>query len=281
VATYDVRENKITDILRIPGISGNPSLHTSGVQVDTRHDRLSIISDAGAAFDTNGQNIAGDNWAIQYDLHNKKFDWRVNLTALTNGVYGGFQDVDHDAAGNLYVVGTYPSSIIKISVDGKTARPWYLNPNSNHNIRGYTGIAAFDHGNSFLVSDNTGGKVVRFNAHDPQGKPFHVPLQKGAEPIGTTLDDIYIPTLFKGTIVLISDNNLGTIVIRSKDGVWATAEKLGVIPNMDEAQGGSQTATVEMGGRIYASTEWFGDSATKERSNFTLYDITDDIIKLL
>ena len=40
--------------------------------------------------------------------------WRVNLTALSGGRYGGFNDVAHDGAGNTFVCGTFPSSIVKV-----------------------------------------------------------------------------------------------------------------------------------------------------------------------
>lgn len=55
--------------------------------------------------------------------------YKLNLTAITEGKYGAFQDVEQDPNGNVFVVGTYPSSILKVGKNGKELlRGMYLNP---------------------------------------------------------------------------------------------------------------------------------------------------------
>ncbi|KAK5988374.1 Trichothecene biosynthesis protein 14 [Cladobotryum mycophilum] len=284
VSTYDVRQKRVIDVITIPGISENPKFHVSGVQVDVARDLLSIVANAGTAFDTAGQDISGDNVLVQYDLHQQRIVWRQNLTAVTKGLYGGFQDVEHDTFGNTFVMGTFPSSIIKISTDGKTATPWFVETNTKTTVHGFSGIATHETGNFLLVADNEKGQILRFDTGAAKGTPELVVLQGGVEPIGKDLDCAYLPPLFRGTVLLVVDNALGVIVIRSKDGKWEKAEKLGAIANAYLNDGGLSTAVVELGGRIYVSTEFFGDTApahSLNRTQFPLYDITDEVKKLL
>ncbi|KAJ2969474.1 hypothetical protein NQ176_g8644 [Zarea fungicola] len=282
ISVYDAIQNHVTEVITLKGITNNPKIHVSGVQVDTRHDKLSIMANAGAAFDTSGADISGDNFLVQYDLRTKKIAWKRNLTSLSGGLYGGFQDIEHDAAGNCFVIGTFPSSIIKVSADGKTAVAWYVEGNTNQTVQGYSGVAAFDNGRNLLVIDNEYGQIFRFDTLATSGQPM--PVYTGAEPMGFHFDGAYLPTLYQGTVCLISDNEMGTIVLRSRDGEWKAAEKLGVVANAYGGQGGSATATVQIGSRIYVVTEFFTDQEPGHllnRTEFPLYDITDDVNKLL
>ncbi len=284
VSVYDAIENRVTEVITLPGITNVPAFHVSGVQVDTAHDKLTISANTGAAFDTAGVDISGTNLIVQYDLATRAVEWQQNLTAVSKGLYGGFQDMEHDAAGNSFVIGTYPSSIVKISADGKTAEPWIVASGTNSTVHGYTGIAAFNQRRNVLVTDGERGQVLRFDLAAARGEPVRVPLQDGAEPIGADLDGAYLPPLYKDTVLLVSDNTLGTIVVRSQDGQWESAERVGVVPNALGAVGGFATATVQIADRIYAVTEFFGDNAPGQslnRTAFPIYDITDDINTLL
>ncbi|KAF4337106.1 trichothecene biosynthesis [Fusarium beomiforme] len=86
---WDPSRGEIVHTFEAPGLSGNPLFHSSGVRVDTL-DRLSVVVNSGAAFDTGGQNIQGDNFLLKFDLVDKSLLWRANLTTATDGVYGGF-----------------------------------------------------------------------------------------------------------------------------------------------------------------------------------------------
>jgi hypothetical protein len=269
-----------------PGLSGNPLLHSSGVRVDPL-DRLSVVIDAGAAFDTGGQNIEGDNFLVKFDLVDKSLLWRANLTNATAGVYGGYQDSESDDAGNTFVLGTFPSSLIKVSADGKSIVPWYLVEPANHTIHGFSGIARKD--DTLLVTDNSDGQLYRFDIKASKGKPVHVPTSKdgssSAQPLGQGLDGLHLPSLYAGTVLLASDNNNGTVVLRSSNGKWKSAENLGTIPNPYLNQGGFTVASVQISDSIYAVTEFFGDAINGtlpgNRTAFPLRDITGEVETLL
>jgi len=61
------------------------------------------------------------------------------------GLYSGFSDTAHDADGNVFVVGTYPKSIVKIDAEGKSVEAWYPPPAeqpvivNDATVRGFSG----------------------------------------------------------------------------------------------------------------------------------------------
>ncbi|KAG7148228.1 hypothetical protein HYQ46_002904 [Verticillium longisporum] len=169
-----------------------------GVQVDPR-DRLFIVIDAGSSFDTGGQNISGDNFLVKYD-----------------GVYSGYQNVEHDELGNAFVLGTCSSSIIRANADGKQATPWCLATLPDHTVHGYSGIVNI--GKNLIVSDNTDGQLYKFNIRAQKGTPVRIPLSSGNGPIGLNLDGAYLPHCYSDRVLLISDNVNETYVLRSSDG---------------------------------------------------------------
>ncbi|RKK93679.1 hypothetical protein BFJ71_g9473 [Fusarium oxysporum] len=279
---WDPYRGEIVHTFEAPGLSGNPLLHSSGVRVDAL-DRLSVVIDAGAAFDTGGQNIQGDNLLVKFDLVDNSLLWRANLTNATGGVYGGFQDSESDDAGNTFVLGTFPSSLIKVSADGKSVVPWYLVEPANHTIHGFSGIAR--KGDTLFVTDNSDGQLYRFDIKASKGKPVHVPTSKDDKPLGQGLDGLHLPSLYAGTVLLVSDNTNGTVVLRSSNGKWKSAENLGIIPNPYLSQGGFTVASVQISDSIYAVTEFFGDAINGtlpgNRTSFPLRDITEEVETLL
>ncbi|KAK5996696.1 Trichothecene biosynthesis protein 14 [Cladobotryum mycophilum] len=257
VSAYDANKKIITDTMKMPGITGNPDFHTSGIRIDAPRDQLSIIVSGAQAWLTSGKNISGDNFLVKYDLKKNKVNWQYNLTTLGQGIYGGFQDVVHDRLGNSFVLGTYSSSIIKVSADGKSATPWYYN-SARSDVDGFTGLVAYQDEDLLLVTDDEKGQILRFDLRAEKGKPVHVPLQAGAEPIGSNMDGAYSP--------------------------WTKAEKLGTIVNAYAPQATSSTSVVEIGQRLYVVTEfWDGSTPGKplDRTEFPFRDITDEVKKLL
>ncbi|KAH6677034.1 hypothetical protein F5X68DRAFT_270377 [Plectosphaerella plurivora] len=285
VAVYDPKQNAVIDTIEIDGLSGDPLLHSSGVKVGPQ-DTLSIIIDAGAAFDTGGQDVSGDNFVVKYSLQDNRELWRVNLTAVTDGVYSGFQDIEHDDAGNTYALGTFPSSIIRVSADGQTATPWYLATPPDHTIHGYSGIVRV--GDYLIVSDNADGQLYRFDTRSDKGVPEKVVI--GADflpeaPIGLNLDGSLLPARYEDKVMLVTDNVNGTIVLRSADG-WATAEVVGTVPGTKGAEGAASVQTVQIGESIYSVNEFFADDKVAgtlagDRSVFPLTDITAAVGSLL
>ena len=103
----------MVDIITFDGISLNPALHIGGVGVDPTTGLVSVVVDAGAAFLTNGKNVGGDNWIIKYNPEAKEVVWKLNITEVTGGKYGGFQDVEHDKHGNTVKLSGGGSSLGK------------------------------------------------------------------------------------------------------------------------------------------------------------------------
>ncbi|OAA67467.1 Six-bladed beta-propeller, TolB-like protein [Cordyceps fumosorosea ARSEF 2679] len=290
VTVYDAAKNDVTNVLTFDGITNEKAFHISGVQRDDKHDMLTISANAGAAFDTQGGDISGSNMLLQYNLTAGALAWQKDLTLTSNGVYGGFQDMEHDAAGNAFVIGTFPSSILKVSADGNTVDEWFVSNKTGVTPKphGFTGIAKFDDSRRVLVTDGETGQLLKFDLAAPKGVPVVVPI--GDEKIGADLDGAYLPPLHKNTVLLVSDNTLGTVVLRSKDGNWDAAERLGVVPKPAADTEGFAVATVQIADRIYAVTEYFGDAPdpknatdtrTLLREDYPWYDITDDVQKLL
>ncbi|KAF5670017.1 trichothecene biosynthetic gene cluster protein [Fusarium heterosporum] len=282
---WDPYRKEVLHTFEAPGLSGDSLLHASGVRVDPL-DRLSVIIDAGVSFDTSGQNVEGGNFLTKFDLRDNSFLWKANLTDVTGGVYSGFQDSECDEAGNTFVLGTYPSSLIKVSADGESAIPWYLVEPANHTIHGFSGIARKD--DFLVVGDNTDGQLYRFDIRASKGTPIHVPISKGksskTERIGENLDGILLPQLYAGTVLLASDNTNGTVILRSSNGKWDSAENLGTISNPFLSQGGYTVASVQIADSIYSVTEFFGDAidgAPGNRTAFPLRDITKEIEVIL
>jgi hypothetical protein len=286
VAVYDPARNTFDETITFEGLSGDATYHASGIQVD-KTGRLSAIINAGAAFDTAGKNISGDSFLVMYDLKGNTQLWKANLTAATNGVYGGYQDVEHDHCGNSYVIGTYTSSIVKVSADGTEVTPWYKSPSSNQTTAGFTGIAAKD--DFFLVCDQNEGRLWRFDMDGEEGIPKPVSIE-GGNKVGTDLDGLYMPEKYNGTVALVSSSS-ATIVLRSKDGKWKTAERLGDIANDyegDEKTGGVPVTSIQIGDSIYSLIEFFGYSKEQvpgtiagNRTEFPLQDITAAVEKKL
>lgn len=105
-------------VIEFEGITHNPEFHIGGVASNPRTSLLSIVVDAGAAFNTGGQDISGTNYIMQWDPATRKLLYKHNLTTITQGQYGAFQDIEFDPDNNVYVVGTFPSSIMRVSAKG-------------------------------------------------------------------------------------------------------------------------------------------------------------------
>ncbi|KNG86203.1 hypothetical protein ANOM_005991 [Aspergillus nomiae NRRL 13137] len=284
VAVYDPYKREVVDNIHLPGLSGDPVLHMSGVVVDPQ-GQLSVIVDAGAAFDTQGQDISGDNFLVKVDPRHGQVLWRKNLTEVTNGVYGGYQDAAHDAHGNTFVVGTFPASIIKVGPNGSTAIPWYLQPQPNQTVPGLSGLAA--RGDILLGTDGSDGQLYRFNMTEEMGHKIHVPLKgSNVTRIGNSLDGILLPKQFNGTVLLVSDTTDGTAILRSADRLWTSAEMVGTVPNVYASRNGFSVDNVEIGGSLYSVTEFFLDEKVPgtlagNRTQFPLVDITNQVLELL
>ncbi|PHH77284.1 hypothetical protein CDD82_3579 [Ophiocordyceps australis] len=289
VAVWNPLENKFLDDIIIQNISGQASQHASGVRRDAAHDTLSIMLNAGAAFDTSGSDISGANFLVSYNLTSQSTKYITDLTRFTDGKYGGFQDFEHGDDGSTYVIGTYPGSLYKVSPDGNDVKALWLSKKENGSFLNITGVGKAD--DKTLVTPGTGDSngLYRFDITSESCEPVQIPLTaaNGNGTLGPDLDGALFPATYNRDILLVSENTEGTYVIRSNDQ-WKSAEILGLIPNPFAADGGSSVATVQVGSTIYLVTEFFVDAANPpvpgtlagNRTEFPLRDITEQVAKL-
>ncbi|OAA58746.1 TRI14-like protein [Cordyceps fumosorosea ARSEF 2679] len=281
VAVYDAAKNEVTNTISFPGLSGDPTLHSTGVRVDPL-GHLFVVINAGAAFDTLGKDLSGNNFLVKYDLKTNQTIFTANLTAVSNGAYGGFQDVQHTKKGDSFVLGTYGrSSILRVSADGSKVIPWFVGPPLGSSD-GFSGLAL--RGHNLIVANQADGQLYRFDTRREEGVPVRIPLGSGNETIGQDLDAVYMPPRYDGRILLVSRYNLGTVVLRSRDASWRVAEKLGTIPNPYREQGALSVATVEMGARLYSVNLFSSDAKVQgsnagNRTDSPLQDISDEVEK--
>ncbi|KAF2467269.1 uncharacterized protein BDR25DRAFT_376200 [Lindgomyces ingoldianus] len=278
VAVYDPYA-KTTSIIEVPDVTHNQAYHLGGVAANPYTNLISIVVDAGAAFNTGGSDISGTNLLILWDPATKTEVYRLNLTTTTHGTYGGFQDVEFDSRGNVYVVGTFPSSILRVEGNGSVVNEWYISPLS-HTITGYSGLAAVGSRDVLIANDNANKQLVRFDMSLPKGIPIPIPVSPPKNISGS--DAIYLPPKYAGTILLAAVDASGIEVLRSKDASWTTAESLGQVSNkVSAANGGFVTAPVQIGNSIFMVEEFFGDAQPGTRTQFPFVDITEEVEKLV
>jgi hypothetical protein len=210
---------------------------------------------------------------------------------VTQAKWGGFQDVTTDAEGNSYVVGTYPSSILKVDKSGKHIDIWYPPQTTNTSVHGYTGIDST--GDTILVVDNQNvpeqspngnAAIFRFDMTDSHPHPIRVPLTPST-PIGTS-DTISLPRKYGGKVALVSIDLIGVTVLRSRDG-WRTAEQLGTIAiDFGLVNLRDLPATFPISEQLFAIGEYFPGSfvpgtVAGNQSDFPFFDITSQVDGLL
>lgn len=212
------------------------------------------------------------------DPSTRKLLYKHNLTKITQGRFGGFQDVEHDPNNNVYVVGTYPSSILRVDNRGKKIETWYLDETSNHTVAGFSGLASKDW--ILLASDNVSGGFYRFDMRSAHGIPHFItvtPAHKIESP-----DAIQLPPRYKGTVLLVADLRKGVSVFRDKKRKWEEAEYLGTVEWTDPSA--VVTAPVQVGDGVYMNLVPFGAAPGGGAGNvtdFLYFDITAEVDALL
>ncbi|OTB04775.1 hypothetical protein M426DRAFT_57906 [Hypoxylon sp. CI-4A] len=287
VVVYDPYKEETVFTIELPGFTRTEPFHVGGVAWDPYTNLVSILVDSAIPHETSDHEISGDDFVFRYDPAANEVIWSLNITEVSQGKYGGQQDVEHDARGYVYVLGSYPGSILRVEPDGSSLQEWYLPELIDHTYSGLTGFAAA--GDILLASDakneSSSGEIYRFDMAAESGTPVLVPRIPN-EPI-MSLDAVYLPPKYEGRILLVSEHDRGVSVLRSADGKWEVAEYLGLIPNNPSLDvGASNTATVEVSGIIYMISEWFTDpivpgTSAGNRTEFPLIDITSQVEELL
>lgn len=301
MAVYDPYTNTVTESITFPGLTGDPLLHL-GPALPDGAGGLTILLDAAAPFSTNGADVSGANILIKWDLDAKAVRWQRNLTAdVTQGRYGGFQDVEHDRDQNVYVVGTFPGTILRADKDGNSLTEWFLPPPTelaNTTVAGFAGLAAIPASDVLLTNNNADGEVYRFDniSSSATGTAVKVPRTVAGDASGTTAppplgfsDAILLPAKYDNTVLLLAEDAVGVTVLRSRDASWTSAETLGTVSNnVTAAQGGMVPAAVQIGAdRLFAVQEFFADTTlvpgtnAGNRTAFPMVDITAQVDALL
>ncbi|KAF2019439.1 hypothetical protein BU24DRAFT_419062 [Aaosphaeria arxii CBS 175.79] len=281
---YDPYSKK-HEIVEFPGISHNPDFHMGAVQVDRKTGLVSVIADAAPAFPSEGKDISGTNWLLKYDPVAKEVIYKINLTETSQGKYGGFQDIEQDPEGNVFVVGTWPGTLLKVSKDGKKVTPWYLPENIVQTQKGIGGIAALDY---LLLAQGypTPNAIWRFDLKAEKGVPTTVKITNANYTFGQS-DAIYLPPKYEGKVLLVAEDTIGISVFRSADAKWDTAEYKGLVPIGPVDPGTSVVTPAQVGDGIYQVLEPFGDEGiggpgtAGNRTDFLFRDITAEIAALL
>lgn len=279
-----------TTILEFPSITHNSEFHIGAVAANPHTNLISVIANAAAAFSTQGKDVSGTNNLMLLDPANYKEIYRLNLTETTKGTYGGFQDVEFDERGNIYVVGSFPASILRIEGGGNgtsnqsqsqvVVNEWYKStaPTAKN---GMAGLAV--HNDILLANDNAGAtnsSLVKFDMALPKGTPVPIPISNNRSIAGT--DAIHLPSRYNGTVLLAAVDASGVEVLRSKDGRWDAAEGLGLVSNkVKAAEGAFVTGTVQIGTRVFMIEEFFADVQPGTRERFPLVDITEEVERLM
>lgn len=300
--------------LEFPHVTRTSPLEITGVawdryssQKSKGSDEISILVNSGTAFATGGRDVSGDDYLMRWDAVAHKVLWSVNLTATSQGRYGGSQDVEHDSRGNIYVLSTYPGALLRVAGDGSAVDEWYVPTLSNgslidHAQQGLSGLAAVG-GDVLLVSDAqnnsaSGGALYRFDMSAPKGIPVLIPIHYKGSPAAVIrpTDAIYLPPKYDNTVLLLAEYNLdgsngGVSVLRSRTkgrDKWHSADFLGRIPNPPNAnnEGAFVTAAVEIAGSVFLVEEWFTDPVVPgtsggNRTLFPLVDITAQLEALV
>lgn len=298
MAVFDPYTNKVTESITFPGLTGDSSLHL-GPALPDGAGGLTVLLDAAAPFSTGGADVSGGNILIKYDLDKKAIRWQRNLTAeVTQGRYGGFQDVEHDRDLNIYVVGTFPGTVLRANKDGNGLSEWYVPPAAqlaNTTVAGFAGLAAIPARDLLLTNNNADGEVYRFDAisTSAKGTPVKIPRTSanGTSPAPAMgfSDAILLPQRYNNTVLLLAEDAVGVTVLRSRDGSWTSAETLGTVSNnVPAAQGGMVPAAVQIGAeKIFAVQEFFADTTlvpgtnAGNRTAFPMVDITAEVDALL
>lgn len=226
------------------------------VGVDRRSGLVSIIADAAMAFPTEGRDISGTNWLLQLDPKTKELVYKINLTETSQGKYGGFQDVEQDPEGNVFVVGTWPGTLLKVDKKGTKVTPWYLPETIVQTQKGIGGIAALDW--VLIAQGDQSHALWRFDLKAEKGTPIPIPITNANHTFGQS-DAIYLPPKYRGTVLLVAEDTIGISVFKAPNRKWETARYMGMVPIGDVDPGTSIVTAAQVGDSVYRVYEPFGD----------------------
>ncbi|KAF1960446.1 hypothetical protein CC80DRAFT_404825 [Byssothecium circinans] len=281
LGVFNMNTRTMTYIIEFRNVTNNPDFHLAGVQLNPRTNLISLVSGGGIAFVTDGKNITATDLYMQYDPSTQALTRKENLTVVTEGKLGGFQDVEHDPRNNAYVIGTFPSSIVKVSANASGAELWYPEKSPGNTNPGFAGVAAKDW--TLIVNDRSTGGLVTFDMRAAKGTPNTVKITPNYTM--SMADGMQLPPKYNGTVLLVSENAIGASVFRDKSGEWKEAEFMGVVPFIQNPA--NSTKALQIGESMFLNMEVFTDEGflgpglAGNRSEFLYVDVTQKVDELL
>lgn len=278
ISRYSPAHQAFLPSITFPNLTLTEGHHASGLDYTPRTNILSVIINSPNPFLTAGADVSGDNLLIAYDVSRQEEVWRANLTATTQGRWGGFVDVAVDGpTGDAYAVSSYPASVLRVGRGGKEVSVWYP-PRGVTTVEGYTGCAAVR--DVLLVAGMR--TVWRFDLKQKWGTPVMLGRVEGRT------SQVQVPAAYGGRVLLVSQELIGVTVFKSRDGQWRSAENLGTIrSDFPKELERLLLTTVQVDPRRqFMVGQYFpGDivpgTMAGNRSDFPLFDITDEIDGLL
>ncbi|KAF5259500.1 hypothetical protein FOXYS1_9895 [Fusarium oxysporum] len=126
VSVYDPYKRRIVDNFTFPNITLNPNHHVAGIAVDPSTGLLGVTVNDRIVLQTLGKEAPSLSYFLLYDQKKRQVKNSFNINAVTKGKVIGIQDLDYDKRGHKYVLGSYPSSIVRIDPSGRRSTSWYI-----------------------------------------------------------------------------------------------------------------------------------------------------------
>lgn len=156
---------------------------------------------AGAAFDTEGKNTAGDNNLVGWDMKENKLKFSVNLSEFADEGHRGFQDMEHDEDGNIFGLSSFGGSILRVGAQDQKVEKWWVSESSGA-VHGITGLARFGQ-DTLIVADQAEQGLFRHSMKaDGKDKREQIKLtscgsaksaNSTSAKLTATLDGVYFP----------------------------------------------------------------------------------------
>lgn len=290
----DSSKRAILRYITVDGLTGK-ALHASGVQLDLKHNILGFLLNAEAAFDSYGEDLTGENNLVLWDLEKHTPKLIIDLSKYANKRHRGFQDLEFDDQGNVFVISTYGGNMLRVDVEARTAEKWWeseLNVSVAKPRPGLTGLAKYGRDTLITTDEREKGLFLySMKKEDKKGENSidrqRVVLSGSSitANLSSNMDSVYFPPMFEQSCLLVSNFMEGTIVVTS-DQHWTSGVIRGLIPNKYKSASpqGYTVSTVQIASRIFAVIEWFSDGRRVNntvlpggRSEFPMVDITDEV----
>ncbi|KAI8445412.1 hypothetical protein BY996DRAFT_4597977, partial [Phakopsora pachyrhizi] len=256
VIEYDPLNNTYREF-KIPGISGNPMAHVSGIEASKwSSDTIWAIIDPAFVFATNGANMTGPDGLVSINITDQSMDiiYLKPVLERAQSINGGTrvvgaQDLVQAPDGSVYLIISFGQAIIKIVPQTRALSVFY-SPKPAISKISYTGIELVS--NHTLVVWNTAeGRFETFEINSPEPKAKFVKIlnSKSLDSRKIYGDALFGPSFAQGRCLLLSNPGAKTIEVFTSNNGWNSATHRASIDA--SRHGGFPSFTYETLGKIY------------------------------